>query len=90
MIKILIFQLKTEISNLFIVLANELEGKATVSVGISDKLVNENGLNANTIIRELAKDINGGGGGQAFFATAGGTNPAGIDAALAKATKILG
>jgi len=88
-IKDIIFQLKTEIPNLFIVLANELEGKATVSVGISDKLVTENGLNANTIIRELAKDINGGGGGQAFFATAGGTNPAGIDAALAKAITLI-
>ncbi len=47
------------------------------------------GLNASTMIREVSREIQGGGGGQPFFATAGGKNPAGIDTALANAEKII-
>jgi alanyl-tRNA synthetase len=79
------FQLKGEHSRLFGMFASQSNGKATITCVISEALAAERGLNAGTIIRELAKEINGGGGGQAFFATAGGTNPAGLQVALDKA-----
>ena len=56
---------------------------------ISEELVAEKSLNASNIIRELGKEIQGGGGGQAFFATAGGKNVAGISAAIEKAKQYL-
>jgi alanyl-tRNA synthetase len=56
---------------------------------ISDNLVKEKNLNAVTIIKEIAGDINGGGGGQPFLATAGGKNPSGIGSALKKAEQFI-
>ena len=60
----------------------------TLSIAISDDVVNDCDLHAGNLVRELASHIDGGGGGQAFFATAGGKNANGlqtaIDAALAK------
>jgi alanyl-tRNA synthetase len=88
-LKDLSFQVKQELANSFMVLGAEIGGKAHLSVAISDDLVKEKGLNASAIIRELAKEIQGGGGGQAFFATAGGKNPQGLEKALAKAKEQL-
>lgn len=82
--KDLCFQLKQEVSNLFCVLAWNAEGKPGIAVMISDELV-EQGMDASAIVRELGKEIQGGGGGQKFFATAGGKNPEGIPAVLQKA-----
>ena len=62
------------------VLGTIIEDKANLTVMISDNLTKEKGLNAGNIIREIAKEINGGGGGQPFYATAGGKNPDGIAA----------
>jgi alanyl-tRNA synthetase len=57
---------------------------------VDEKLIESHKLNASTIVREAAKEIQGGGGGQPFYATAGGKNPNGLDAAIAKAVNILG
>ena len=83
------FQLKGEIDNLFLVVGAELNGKANIAVIISDNLVNEKGLNAGNIIREIAKEIQGGGGGAAHFASAGGKDPKGIEKALEKAKDFI-
>ena len=88
-IKDLLFELGNNMDNLFVVAANESDGKATISCYISKNLVNEKGLHAGTVVRELAKHIQGGGGGQPFFATAGGKNPAGISAALEAAKNYI-
>lgn len=84
-IKDLSFELRNEVQNLFMVLGAEIKGKPSLSVIISDNLVAEKRLNASTIVRELAKEIQGGGGGQPFYATAGGTNLSGLEKALEKA-----
>jgi alanyl-tRNA synthetase len=56
---------------------------------LNDTAIEEYGLNASTLIREVSGEIQGGGGGQPFFATAGGKNPKGIDAALSQAFNII-
>jgi alanyl-tRNA synthetase len=76
------FGLRSVFENLFLVLGSENDGKATLSVLVSDELIASKGMNAGNIVRELAKFIQGGGGGQAGFATAGGKNPEGLDEAL--------
>jgi len=84
-VKSLAYQLKDIVPNLFLVLAADFDGKPNLTVMISENLVKEKGLNAGNIIRELAKQIQGGGGGQPFFATAGGKDISGLDRALVKA-----
>ena len=83
--KDLAYELGTLGTNVFVVLATAEEGKPTVSCYISKELVAEKALNAGNVVRELGKFIQGGGGGQPFFATAGGKNTAGIPEALEKA-----
>ncbi len=87
--KDLAFELGGEVDKLFLLLGSEVEGKALLACYISKDLVESNGLNAGTIVRELGKHIQGGGGGQPFFATAGGKNPGGIADALAAARSYL-
>ncbi len=76
-------------NNLFLVLATAEEGKPMLSCYISKELVADKNLNAGQVVRELGKFIQGGGGGQPFFATAGGKNAAGITEALAKAVEFV-
>jgi alanyl-tRNA synthetase len=88
-IKNVAFQLKNEIQNLFLVLGAALEGKPLLTVMISDELTKTHDLHAGNIIRNLAKEIQGGGGGQAFFATAGGKDVAGLKNAINKAKELI-
>ncbi|MBK8669315.1 MAG: alanine--tRNA ligase [Saprospiraceae bacterium] len=67
----------------------EEQGKATVMLSIAENLTKSKGWHAGNIIKELAKDINGGGGGQAYFATAGGTDAGGLDKALSRLKEFL-
>lgn len=83
------FQLKNEEDSLFLVLGAAKDGKALLTCMITEDLVNDKSLNAGNVIRELAKDIRGGGGGQAFFATAGGKDPEGLKSALKNAINFL-
>ncbi len=85
----LAFQMKNEMKNLFLLTGAEINGKANLTLMISDNLVKEKDLHAGNIIREIAKKINGGGGGQSFFATAGGTNPSGLNDAIIRAKEIV-
>ena len=75
--------------NLFLVLATAEDEKPMLTCYISKELVASRNLNAGQVVRELGKYIQGGGGGQPFFATAGGKNPAGIREALEKAKDYL-
>jgi alanyl-tRNA synthetase len=61
------------------------EGKVSLTVMLSEPLVKQRGLHAGNMIREIAREVGGGGGGQPHIATAGGKNPDGIPAAFAKA-----
>jgi len=89
LIKDLAFQLKGEVENLFLVVGAEIDGKPLLTVMISDNVVAEKGLHAGKIIREAAKEMKGGGGGQPFYATAGGKDVAGLQAAIEKACSFL-
>lgn len=88
-IKDIAFGFRSEKQNMFAVFGSVAEGKPTITCVISDNLVAERGLNAGTVVRELAKHIQGGGGGQAFFATAGGKNPEGMSEAIKKAINFI-
>ena len=87
--KDLAYELGTLGTNLFIVLATAEEGKPMLTCYISKELVAAKGLNAGTVVKELGKFIQGGGGGQPFFATAGGKKPEGINEALAAAVNFV-
>ncbi len=84
-LKQLAFDLKAKKENLFAVLAADIDGKPQIAVMISDELVKGKNYHAGNLIRELAKEIKGGGGGQPFFATAGGKDLEGLDKVITKA-----
>ena len=87
-LKSLAYQLKEPLTSGYIVLGTVLNGKPQLAVILTDDLVAK-GLHAGNIVKDLAKEVKGGGGGQPFFATAGGSDVSGLDAALAKAKTIL-
>ena len=83
------FELAAHQKNLFLVLASNAGGKALLSIYIDKHLAAERNYDASVMVRELGKHIQGGGGGQAFFATAGGKDPHGIGKALEAAQGLL-
>ncbi|HNF70301.1 MAG TPA: alanine--tRNA ligase [Chitinophagales bacterium] len=89
LIKKLAYELRNEVSDLVCLLAADIQGKASLTLMISDNLVESKGYDAAKLIRELGKQIEGGGGGQKFFATAGGKNTGGLRKALDSVTTLL-
>ena len=87
--KDLVYELGNLGNNIFIVLATVNEDKPMLTCYISKELVADKNLNAGQVVRELGKYIQGGGGGQPFFATAGGKNAAGVSEALEKAIEFV-
>jgi alanyl-tRNA synthetase len=81
-IKDILFQLKGEVDHFVGVIGGNEGDKCTLSIIASDSIIAEKGINAGNLIREVAKHIQGGGGGQPFFATAGGKNSSGLEAAI--------
>ncbi len=88
-VKTLAYAIKGGVNNLFLVIGAEFDGKPSLTVVISDELAKEKGLNAGHIVRDLAKDIQGGGGGQPFYATAGGKHAAGLKIAIERAKEFI-
>ncbi|MBT8303152.1 MAG: alanine--tRNA ligase [Bacteroidia bacterium] len=88
-IKDLSFELGNEFKNLFLLFGTDNNGKAMLTCYISKDLVADRDLNAGKVVKELGKYIHGGGGGQPFYATAGGKNPDGIKEALGKARDFI-
>ena len=90
MVKNIAFQLRGQIAdNLFFVAGTAFEGKPMLTVMLSDNLV-PGGLKAGNLVKEAAKQIQGGGGGQPHFATAGGKNADGLNAAVEKVLELAG
>jgi alanyl-tRNA synthetase len=79
------FELKNEVDNLILILAADIDGKPQIAVAIHDQLIKSRGLHAGQLVKELAAEIKGGGGGQPFFAMAGGKDISGLDRVVIKA-----
>ncbi len=89
MLKKLAFDIKNQKSKLVLVLAADVGGKPQIAMAIDESLIKQYDLHAGNMVRELAKNIKGGGGGQPFFATAGGKDVSGLDKVVSEARKML-
>ena len=81
-LKQLSFDLNRELEDLVLILGAEIENKPLLSVMFAKTIVDKHQINASEVVRSMAREIQGGGGGQPFYATAGGKNPEGIEKAL--------
>jgi alanyl-tRNA synthetase len=88
-LKNIAYALRNQFDDLLMVLAADIDNKPQVAVMIGEKLAQTNKFHAGNMVKELAKEIEGGGGGQPFFATAGGKNINGLNAVLEKARKLI-
>jgi alanyl-tRNA synthetase len=85
----LTFKLMHGHDDLVVIIGSHFEDKPLLTVSVAEPLVKSKGFNASTMIKELAKEIKGGGGGQPHYATAGGKDIKGLDNALAKAGSMV-
>jgi len=88
-VKNLAYSIADSVDNMFLVFTTLIDDKPGITVMLSESLIRDKKLNASAIVRELAKDIQGGGGGQPFYATAGGKNKEGLSTVLQKAEAII-
>ena len=88
-VKDLAYQIKGETENLYLVIGSIIQGKPVLTVMISESLIAGLSLHAGNIIRDSAREMQGGGGGQPFFATAGGKDVTGLERAMARAREAL-
>ena len=88
MIKDLAYTLRAKVSDIIMVLGSVSDSKPMLAVMLGDDIVAK-GVDAGAVVREAAKVMNGGGGGQKFFATAGGKNPDALQTAIDKAVEII-
>lgn len=88
-VKNLAFSLRDSIDNLFLVFTTLIDDKPGITVMLSEELVAQRNLNAAVLVKELAREIQGGGGGQPFYATAGGKNKEGLPKVLEKAASLI-
>ncbi len=88
-LKKLAYELKNEVANALIILASKIEDKPQIAVILEEGLVTSKGWNAGHLVKDLAKEIQGGGGGQPFFATAGGKDLNGLDKVVARAKEMF-
>jgi len=88
-VKDILFQLKSEVPNLIAFIGSKEEDKCAVSILVDESLVASKGWHAGNLVKAVAPLINGGGGGQAFFATAGGKNANGLEKAISEAKASL-
>lgn len=89
-LKNIAYALRNQFDDLLLILAASVDDKPQVTVMIGEKLATTNKYHAGNMVKELAKEIDGGGGGQPFFATAGGKNLNGLDTVIEKAKKMIG
>src|SRR5690606_34713411 len=88
-LKKLAFDLKNRFDSLFLTLAANIDGKPQIAVAVSEDLIASKTLHAGKLVSILAKEIKGGGGGQPFFATAGGKDVNGLSKVILKAKELI-
>lgn len=88
-LKQLAFELRNQVSNFYGVLGAEIGGKPQLAVIIDEGVMKDKNLHAGNIVKELAKEMKGGGGGQPYFATAGGSDLSGLDRAIEKGKSLV-
>lgn len=89
-LKNIAYALRNQFEDLLLILAADVDHKPQVTVMIGEKLMQTKKFHAGNMVKELAREIDGGGGGQPFFATAGGKNLNGLDGVLVKARQMIG
>ncbi|WP_460471794.1 alanine--tRNA ligase [Emticicia fontis] len=88
-LKQLAFELRNQVNNFYGVLGAEIGGKPQLAVIIDEGVMKDKNLHAGNIVKELAKEMKGGGGGQPYFATAGGSDLSGLDKAIEKGKTLV-